>query len=249
MFNALTFEEEKMLKDFLKRYGKISPPFLQRKLKRTFEECEQICKIYDPKIEKIDNFKVEVQNPKITELIREKIPSSKVSITYLQIRLNLSYAQTETLFNKWINGTPEERKHKKFNALNKLIKPSRPNKEGALDKYIDEQGYVIVYKPGHPNSDSSGFIKEHTYVMSLQIKRALKKRENVHHKNGIRSDNRIENLELWDKVHPPGQRVVDKIAFYKEYLESHGYEVKKHIKIHKQSNVNSNLAHFQPDEN
>ena len=43
--------------------------------------------------------------------------------------------------------------------------------------------------------------------------------ENVHHLNGDRADNRIENLELWSKSQPPGQRVKDKLAWARELIE------------------------------
>lgn len=91
--------------------------------------------------------------------------------------------------------------------------------------HINSYGYKLICKKGHPNSSSKGHIAEHTFIMSEHLGRALIKGESVHHKNGIKTDNRIENLELWSKAQPPGQRVEDKILFYKEFLEQYGAKV------------------------
>ena len=80
-------------------------------------------------------------------------------------------------------------------------------------KYTHSSGYVYVYEPGTGKRTT-----EHRSVMQEQLGRELLPGESVHHKNGIRNDNRPENLELWSNRQPSGQRVVDKIAYAKEIL-------------------------------
>lgn len=92
-------------------------------------------------------------------------------------------------------------------------------KVGRHNKY----GYIIIFMPGHPNAyKSDGRILEHRYVMSECLGRPLLKNEQVHHKNGNRSDNRIKNLELWSTSQPPGQRVEDKVEWAREILKLYG---------------------------
>ena len=67
------------------------------------------------------------------------------------------------------------------------------------------EGYVIM-KVGtnHPGSQKNGWILQHRYVMQESLGRPLRDDERVHHRNAIRTDNRIENLQVWYSVHPAG---------------------------------------------
>lgn len=90
------------------------------------------------------------------------------------------------------------------------------------DRTINNYGYVRVWLPDHPCADKNGQIAEHRLVMEQMIGRTLLPHENVHHLNGVRDDNRPENLELWSKSQPAGQRVADKVAWAKEILALYG---------------------------
>lgn len=98
-----------------------------------------------------------------------------------------------------------------------IARAKKPNGAGC----IVPSGYVMLYRPDHPNANAQGSVSEHVVIMSRMLARPLVEGESVHHKNGERADNRPENLELWTRAQPAGQRVKDRIAYYLEFLKFH----------------------------
>lgn len=81
-------------------------------------------------------------------------------------------------------------------------------------------GYILIWMPDHPAAyKPTNRVPEHRLVMEKIIGRYLLSGENVHHKNGVRDDNRPTNLELWTTSQPAGQRVEDLVAWAHEILD------------------------------
>ncbi|WP_424218005.1 HNH endonuclease [Thauera humireducens] len=91
------------------------------------------------------------------------------------------------------------------------LRPLRNEWKGCLNK----DGYRVIKVAGKK-------MMEHRHVMEKHLGRALMTNETVHHINGVKDDNRIENLELWASGQPRGQRVADKVLWAKEILALYG---------------------------
>lgn len=80
------------------------------------------------------------------------------------------------------------------------------------------KGYAYVYAPDHPDAYGDGFIMEHRLIAGQTLGRRLTSAEHVHHRNGIRHDNRPENLEVLSRSeharhHPEKVRAMWAVEF------------------------------------
>lgn len=97
-------------------------------------------------------------------------------------------------------------------------------------RFINDQGYVIVTDSEHPNRTKNNKVREHRIVMEKKIGRLLLPSETVHHKNGIRNDNRIKNLELRSGKHGMGQSIEELLEWAYEIIKMYG---DKHDRLEK----------------
>ena len=93
----------------------------------------------------------------------------------------------------------------------------------SANKNFNKSGYVTysINKGEYNGKVFHGPYSEHKLIYEMYHGVTLTSNQNIHHKNGVRDDNHIDNLELWDTSQPAGQRVLDKLSYYFELVKSH----------------------------
>ena len=86
---------------------------------------------------------------------------------------------------------------------------------------IDPKGYL-------QRRENGVLLKQHRVVMEGILGRKLRPKENVHHRNGKRDDNRPENLELWiQSTQPSGQRIQDKLIDAARFIAQYSSDMRR----------------------
>lgn len=87
-------------------------------------------------------------------------------------------------------------------------------------KFVNSHGYVMVYV----GRERKKYIPEHVLIAEREFGGPLPPGTDVHHINGIKDDNRPENLEIWlSKSHPSGQRVEDQLKRARRLIATYGH--------------------------
>lgn len=128
-----------------------------------------------------------------SETIVKRLRKFKIPVR-LPAHLGLSKKAKKkiSIYRKGIKLSEEHKQNISLGGKGKHTGKNNGNWKGGK---IKVNGYILIRKPKHPKS-KNGYIGEHIIVMEKSIGRFLKKDEIVHHKNKIRNDNRIENLQL-----------------------------------------------------
>ncbi len=129
-------------------------------------------------------------------------------------REKISETRKRLHFPSWCKGlklSKETREKISAARMGKYLGPDNPNWRGG--KCIDDDGYVLLYCPGHPDSTRDGYVREHRLIAEDALGRFLKATEIVHHFNRTKSDNR------------PGNLVICENSGYHRFIESRGKKI------------------------
>ena len=147
-------------------------------------------------------------------------------LRYYRIKVK---SRKEIMKSRWKYYSEEERKEK-----TKHLKPIK-KRQFVKDKVYGwkggktrkKDGYILVRGYGHPNTMSNGYVFEHRLIASQKLGRPLEKFEHVHHLNGIKDDNRPENLEI---INGSTHNLITRLQLKVRELEKENRRLKRLIK-------------------
>lgn len=121
---------------------------------------------------------------------------------------------------------------KRYWQINPPAGERHPNWKGG---FKNVSGYIKARAPEHPFADSSGYVFQHRLIMERELGRFLDQKENVHHINGIRGDNRVENLVVINRV-DHAQLHYGKEGIDYSIINDHKWLYEQHITLKKPLN-------------
>ena len=83
-----------------------------------------------------------------------------------------------------------------------------------IEKFVSKGDYVYAKVPNHPNSTKNGYVLAHRVIMENYLGRLLTDSEIVHHRDGNKKNNDLNNLELMNAI---------------EHVKYHGRQIGKHL--------------------
>src|SRR5580658_3113963 len=113
-------------------------------------------------------------------------------------------------------GEPTQSKSTTCAACRTVVGASNGHWRGGRTRH--KAGYVMLWAPDHPRAGRGQYVFEHILVMEQILGRHLLPEESVHHRNGVRDDNRPTNLELWTRPQPTGIRAAGAVTWAREIL-------------------------------
>lgn len=127
--------------------------------------------------------------------VNGEIPSKRKFITDRSMPSEMPFRKN---FGSWSNAIVEAG-FLPLKPTGTIFSGRKKGGKNLTHKKVNSNGYVHLFKPEHPEAMKNGYVREHRLVIHEYLKRKILPTEEVHHKNGIKNDNRIENLELLTK--------------------------------------------------